>query len=152
MKSKSKTNMNNESGFSLIELLIAMAIFAIGSLAVAALFYSSSTGIRNTTELTDAIFIADEYLARTLALKYRNTTNVSSPSDCMKSTTATKGKYSIAINVAPTDPTEPIDADPTKRAAGSTARITVSVTWPALFGNGSYSLQYIRPETRSSGI
>lgn len=136
---------SNEKGFSLIEVLMAMGIFAIGSLAVAALYYSTSTGIRNSNELTEAVFIAEDYLNQTLALRYRNL-NPTPCTDCMAPVIATEGKYNISVTINPI---------PANLTAGSTATITVTVSWAKLgasASNDSYTIQYIRAESKNTGV
>lgn len=141
-----------DNGFSLVELLLAMGIFAIGSLAVVALFYSTSGSIRQSNQRSEAVFIAEDYLARTVALKYRNTTS-GTCSDCMRDLPGTipvdtsgenpKNNYIVNVDVTPDNP-----------LANDTATITVTVTWPKIIGVGtdSYSLMYVRAESSSSGI
>lgn len=131
-----------ESGASLIEVLVAMAIFAVGALAIASLHYTTTGSIRSSNETTEAVLIAQNYLNQTLNLPYRDNSNPSGCSDCMKTKTGiSEGKYTVDITVDPSIP-----------PVGGTATITVSVTWPKGVGlsSGSYSIQYVRPETRNT--
>lgn len=147
----------NETGFSLIEILIAMGIFAIGSLAVVALFYTTAGSVRSSNELSEAVLIAEEYLNQTLALKYRNTRydtttepNPGVDERCMQNRTATEGKYNVSITIDPSDTT-----DLTKRPKDGVATITIVVSWGKvlnLFSTNSFMLQYVRAETRTSGV
>lgn len=133
----------NERGFSLIEILVAMAIFALGSLAVAALFYSTSGSLRTSNELSEAVFIAEEYLNRTLTLKYRIPDGETVCSDCMKDETVIDGKYTVSVDISPNSPVK-----------DETAVITVVVSWDRLLGlaSNSFTLQSVRAETRTTGV
>lgn len=51
-------SVKTEKGFSLIEVLIALAIFSIGILAVSSLQVSASLQSRNSSEITEATAIA----------------------------------------------------------------------------------------------
>lgn len=153
MKSKI---INNEKGFSLIELFIAMGLFAIGSLAVAALFYSTSAGIRNSNEMSEAIFIAEETLNQALSLRYKNLspTPCASGTECQNNvcdymrpkTNCPDGKYNVSVAIVYDDV-----ATSTKR---NTATITVTVTWAGLISSSSnsYTIRYIRPESKNTGV
>lgn len=134
--------LSGESGVSLIEVLVAMAIFAVGALAIASLHYTTTGSIRSSNETTEAVLIAQNYLNQTLNLPYRDNSNPSGCTDCMKTRTGIKdGKYSVDITL-----------DPALPPAGGTATITVAVTWPKGVGvsSGIYTLQYVRPETRNT--
>jgi type IV pilus assembly protein PilV len=52
----------SDKGFSLIEVLIALAIFSIGVLAVASLQVSASLQSRNSSELTEGSAIASNQM------------------------------------------------------------------------------------------
>ncbi len=125
--------IKNSKGFSLIEVLIAIAVFAIGSLGIVAMFYSTSGGIRLSNDMTEAVFIAEDYLARTMQGSYLG----------MRPRNFTEGKYTVAVNITPNPP-----------VAGNVANIRVTVTWPRVLGmiNDRYTLEYVRAETRTSGI
>lgn len=141
---KSTIELIDEKGFSLIELLISMGLFLIGSLAVAALFYSTSNSIRSSNEMTEAIFIAEDHLNQTLALRYRNL-GTGTCTDCMAVKSVTDGKYNVSVGINPL---------PAALTAGSTATITVTVTWGNLLSSStkSYTIQCIRAETRNTGV
>lgn len=130
---KDHRHLINENGFSIIEVLFAVAIFAIGALGIVTLFYTTSGGIRQANDLTEAVFISEDYLARTLEDRYID----------MRPGNFTEGKYRVAVNITPNPP-----------VAGNVANITITVSWPRVLGalTGSHSIEYLRAETRSSGI
>lgn len=134
-------NLSKESGFSLIEILVALAIFALGSLAVVSLHYTTTGSLRGANETTEAVLVAQNYLNQTLDLPYRDDADPTGCIACMKTRTIIEGKYTVNININPNPP-----------AANSTAVITITVTWPRVLGisTGSYSLQYVRAETRNT--
>lgn len=53
-------NINYKLGFSLLELLLAVAIFALGSFALITILIDSNINTRLSTERTDALFHAKE--------------------------------------------------------------------------------------------
>lgn len=135
--------LKSENGFTLIEALLAMGIFAIGSLAVVSLYYSSTRGVRSSNEMTDAVFMAEKYLSQTLARPYDST-----PTDGMKDRDEVDGRHKIAIRVDRTGSmTKESSPVPVK-----TALITVTVSWGSGLTARQHSVQYVRAETKSSGI
>ena len=65
-----KTTIFNEKGFTLIEVLIAITVFAIGLLAVAAMQISSVKGNSSALDLTEAVNVAQDRLEDLLARNY----------------------------------------------------------------------------------
>jgi prepilin-type N-terminal cleavage/methylation domain-containing protein len=61
--------MDNQ-GFSLIEVLIALAIFSIGILAIASMQITATTGNAKARFTTEASTHAEEQLERLLSLQY----------------------------------------------------------------------------------
>lgn len=133
----------NEKGFSLIEVLVAMALFAIGSLAVVALYYSTSRSLRSSNELSEAVFIAEKYLNQTHSLRYKIPDGATVCTDCMKDAVFNEGKYTVSVDINPDLPLK-----------DGTATITVVVFWGKLLGlsTNSFSLQFVRAETRTTGV
>ncbi len=66
-----KKNINT-SGFTLIEILIAMVIFSIGLLAVAKMQISSIQGNSYSQEVTDATILAKDKVEELMAVNYNN--------------------------------------------------------------------------------
>jgi prepilin-type N-terminal cleavage/methylation domain-containing protein len=54
-----RPSARDEAGFGLVELMIAMTVLAVGTLAVFGAFLSSETAIRRASENTTAMTIAD---------------------------------------------------------------------------------------------
>ena len=124
--------VNRDAGFTLIEVLVSLAIFSIGILAVASMQYWS---VRNTT--AGNILTQATNLARAQMEDMKNATNI---------TTLTNGS----------DATNPIDEDGnpggiytrswvvTNPFGGSASRqIQVSVSWSRLGQNRSVVLTTI---------
>ena len=62
----------DQRGFTLIEILIAITIFAIGILAVASMQISSINGNADAQRITDASTIAQDQLEELMALDYND--------------------------------------------------------------------------------
>ncbi len=62
----------NDSGFTLMEILIAMVIFSIGLLGVAKMQISSIQGNAYSQEVTDATVIAKDKIEELMAVNYHN--------------------------------------------------------------------------------
>ena len=82
-------------GYTLIEVLIAMAIFALGFLALATLQIKSITQNANAKMLTEATTVAVESLERLISLPYNHPdlNQQNSPHSI------TKGPYTVQWNV-----------------------------------------------------
>lgn len=65
-------SVSNQNAFSLIEVLIAMAIFSIGILAVVSLQVSSMNLNASSRRLTEAAALASERMERLLVLPYNH--------------------------------------------------------------------------------
>lgn len=98
----------NHDGFTIIEVVIAMAIFAIGVLAVASLQVATIKGNSSARKTTDAITLAEDRLETMMNSPYAGITNGQT----------TEGAYTISWNVAE------------NAAANNTKSVTVTVTHP----------------------
>ncbi|MBW2606660.1 MAG: prepilin-type N-terminal cleavage/methylation domain-containing protein [Deltaproteobacteria bacterium] len=98
----------NHDGFTIIEVVIAMAIFAIGILAVASLQVATINGNSSARKMTDAVTLAENRLETMMNLPYAGITGGQ----------AAEGAYTISWSVA-----ENVVADNTKF-------LTVTVTHP----------------------
>ncbi|WP_027358297.1 type IV pilus modification PilV family protein [Desulforegula conservatrix] len=132
---------SREKGFSLIEVLVAIGLFSIGSLAVVSLYYSTSASLRSSNEMTEAQFIAQEHMNEALSLDYDKMPKIIPPATTPPVTT--DGKYSIVVNTTYNPANSPTD----------TALVTVTVSWPGMIGSAkSVTLEYLRAETTTSGL
>ncbi len=61
---------NNDLGYTLIEVMIAMTIFSYGMLAIASLLISSIEGNTNAAEVTDISSMATQRLELLMSLYY----------------------------------------------------------------------------------
>lgn len=98
----------NHDGFTIIEVVIAMAIFTIGILAVASLQVVTINGNSSARKITEAVTLAENRLETMLNLPYAGITDGQ----------ATEGAYTTSWSVA-----ENVVADNTKF-------LTVTVTHP----------------------
>jgi type IV pilus assembly protein PilV len=65
-------HFRNNSGFTLLEILIAMAIFAIGILGVAKMQLASTSGTASSRGVTEAATIGQQQMEMLMALHYDN--------------------------------------------------------------------------------
>lgn len=111
----------NHDGFTIIEVVIAMAIFAIGILAVASLQVATIKGNSSTRKMTDAVTLAENRLETMLNLPYAGITDGQ----------ATEGAFTISWNVAE------------NVVAANTKFLTVTVTHP--ISNENILMQLVIP-------
>jgi len=88
-----------EKGFSLIEVLIALAIFSIGILAVTSLQVSASLQSRNSSEITEASAIASNQMEELMLRPFDH--NDLDPA--LNPHTLSSGKYGIQWTVTASD-------------------------------------------------
>lgn len=105
----------HERGFTIIEVLIAMAIFSIGILAVGSMQITATRGNTSAGKMTSASTIAQNQMEQLLSLNYDDLSslndangdgtaglsgNTASTADHM----AVRGQYNIYWNIAEDDP------------------------------------------------
>ena len=121
-------------GFTLIEVLIVMAIFSIGILAVAAMQMTSTKGNASARRMTEATALAENQIENLMQLTYDhadlNPANNPHPGP-------QGGPYAMTWNATEID----LDADGTN----DSKTVDVTVSW-SYGGDRNVSIQYIRPE------
>ena len=121
---------NKEKGFTLLEVLIAISIFAIGILGVASMQITAIGGNTSARTHTEAATWAADRVERLMALPYNHpdldAANNPHP--------ATEGVYNIVWNVTDNTPIT------------NTKTITVIVTWNTRGANRSVSMQHVIPQ------
>ena len=129
---------NNNQGFTLIEILIATSIFAIGFLAVAAMQISASKSTRRAVEVTEATAIASDQMERLMSLPFDDGELVTGATY-----SDTQGKYNLQWEVVFSDViitgTTTVDAK----------TINLNVSWDRVLSSGSsqrsVNIDFIKP-------
>jgi len=106
------TAAHREKGFTLVEILIALTIFAIGILGVASMQVWGLRGNASAIRHSEAATLATDKIEELMAVNYA--TLESGPTTQQ---TETQGNYTITWRVAPNTP------------INLTTTITVNVTW-----------------------
>ena len=120
-------------GFTLIEVLIVLAIFSIGILAVAAMQVTSTKGNASARRITEATALAENQIENLMQLSYDHAdlNPANNPHQSIQ------GPYTVNWNVTEID----LDADGTN----DSKTVNVAVNWS--YGRDrSVSIQYIVPE------
>jgi type IV pilus modification protein PilV len=131
---------NNNQGFTLIEVLIAMSIFAIGFLAVAAMQITANKSTRRAVEVTEATAIASDRMERLMALPYSHVDlasgNHTDPN--------IQGKYDIQWGVVAFS-----DVIITGTTTVNAKTINLNVSWDPVLSGGSsqrsVNIDFIKP-------
>ena len=133
MQSNKQEMQMDIKGFTLIEVLIVMAIFSIGILAVAAMQMTSTKGNASARRITEATALAEIQIENLMQLSYGHVdlNPANNPHEI------TQGPYTINWNVTEID----LDADGTN----DSKTVNVTVNW-GYGGDRNVSLQYIIPE------
>lgn len=117
---------SNSTGFTLIEVLIALGIFAIGFLAVASLQISANLASRKASEVTQASAIAADLMEELMSLPFDDENNLDPTKNPYQ---LSDGKYEIEWNVTASDLNADGDID--------AKAIELSVKWHELLSNGN---------------
>jgi type IV pilus assembly protein PilV len=118
---------NDQKGFSLIEILIAMTIFAIGVLALAQMQVTAIRGNAFSSTTTDGTTLAQDRIERLMTTPYDDA-NLNAGNHGPE----TQGVYNVSWNVVNDTP------------VANTKTVNVSVTWTANSWNRSVSLRCIK--------
>ena len=122
-------------GFTLIEVLIVMAVFAIGILAVAAMQATSTKGNASARRITEATALAENQIENLMRVSYDHADL--DPDPAVNPHVSTQGPYMINWDVTEVD----LDANGTN----DSKTVDVNVNW-TYGGDRSVSMQYIIPE------
>ena len=133
MQSNNQKIQMDIKGFTLIEVLIVMAIFSIGILAVAAMQMTSTKGNASARRMTEATALAENQIENLMQLAYDHAdhTPINNPHG------GRQGPYPVNWNATEID----LDADGTN----DSKTVDVTVSW-SYGGDRNVSIQYIRPE------
>ena len=116
----------DESGFGLVELLIAMMVLSVGILAIVAAFTSGAFSLQRASRLSTATAIADAQMERYRALRYGAIALDTASVDAAASTsdyeadTAIGGDVTKLLTVANCSASVPADAADACTASRST--------------------------------
>ena len=127
-------------GYTLIEVMIAIAIFAIGFLAIASLQIAASKTNRAGSDYTQATTIATDRMERLMNLPYGDGDLDPAANPHPAPPDDQQGKYNIQWNVTETD----LNADGTNDAK----IVNMTVTWDRL-GNSDgrfVNLDFVKPD------
>lgn len=106
----------NERGFTLIEVMIAMGIFAIGFMALGLMQIEAMTGSNSARRTTEAWTIADDHVERLMAEPFFADDDFNIPADLINASNTAPhvdniaGPYTVRWSVDDTVPLEPYEA------------------------------------------
>ena len=126
----------HEKGFTLIEVVTALAIFSIGLLAIASIQVGTTGGNARSRFATEAAALAQDQVERLLLLPYDSAApapEFNNANNGTRAYTDPTGRYTIDWTVSPPD--TPID---------NTVTVTVSVDWDANGTRKSYRVEFIK--------
>ena len=123
----------DNKGFTLIEVLITLAIFSIGILAVAAMQMTSTKGNASSRRITEATALAETQIERLIQLPY----NHDDLNPANNPHGGPQGAYTVNWNASIVD----LDAD----GADDSKTIDVTVSW-SYIRDRNVSIQYIIAE------
>jgi len=152
-----KKNSNDKNGFSLLELVLAVAIFSFSSFALATMIIDSNISTRLSADRTDALLYAKEGVEAVRSIRDNNWTawasttvgnyglsiNTASGTWQFSSTSdLINNKYTRTVNIA-TDPVASTSKDVTVNIAwnltsgriASTTLVTVFSNWPSVINS-----------------
>lgn len=135
------SNLNdniNDKGFTLIEMLIAISIFAIGFLAVASLQISAGKNNRTASETTAAVNIASDRMEQLMGVSFDNALVDPAANPHLDN----QGKYNIQWVVTDTDLN--VDGEDDAKI------VNLTVSWTPYLSGGAIqrnvNIDFIKPE------
>ena len=134
------SNKNNQSGFTIIEVMIAVSIFAIGFLAISSLQFSSSKNNRTASEVTQAVTIATDRMEEMMFLPFDHEDLSTDPT--LNPHSEIQGKYSVQWTV--------IDSDLNDDEVNDAKTVIMTVSWerlvPSSTSTRSITFDFIKPD------
>ena len=131
---------NNNLGFTLPEVLIAISIFAIGFLAAATMQIYASNNNRRSAEATEATSIASLHMERLMPLAFGDT-DLDPAGNPHPAGGLNEGKYTIQWQV--------VDSDENSDGVNDAKIINLTVSWSLLLSGGSQrsvNIDFIKPD------
>jgi type IV pilus assembly protein PilV len=129
---------NNQNGFTIIEVMIAISIFAIGFLAISSLQFSASRNNRTASEITMAVTIATDRIERLMALSFDHEDLDPTGNPHPES----QGKYDLQWVVT--------DSDLNVDGVNDAKTVNMTVSWDRLAQPGSgtrtITIDFIKPD------
>ncbi|MDH3898459.1 MAG: prepilin-type N-terminal cleavage/methylation domain-containing protein [Deltaproteobacteria bacterium] len=118
--------MKNQTGFTLLEILIALAIFAFGVLAVASMQMQGIRANNSSDTLTEATTLASDRMEKLMALNYGDP-----DLDLGAHAPVTISHHTISWNIV---------AGP----LADTKRVSISVTWSERGSQRNVQMQFLK--------
>jgi type IV pilus assembly protein PilV len=126
-----------DRGYTLIEMMIAISIFAIGFLAIAYMQITASKNNRTGSEITEAATIATDRIEMLMVLDFDNSLLDPANNPHPPAPDNTQGKYNIQWIVT--------DTDLNGNGTNDSKVIDMTVSWPGA-GNKAVNIDFIKPD------
>ena len=133
-----KSKSNNQSGFTIIEVMFAVSIFAIGFLAISSLQYTASRNNRTASEVTLAVTAAADRMESLMALPF----NHDDLDPDLNPHPESQGKYDLQWVVT--------DIDMSGDGVNDAKTVNMTVSWERLAQPGggprTITIDFIKPD------
>jgi type II secretion system protein I len=133
---RTKILIGNSKGFTLIEIVVALAIFAIGILAIASIQVGTTTGNARSRFATEAAALAQDQVERLMLQEYDPSAPAPEFNEANNGSRAYSdltGRYVVDWIVSA--PNTPVD---------NSITITVVVNWTESGKNRSYRINFVK--------